>query len=521
MRKRHVIPLALGIFMTILYSATTTAASIETLMMPGEVIQGHAKYEDDCSNCHKRFSKTGQTGLCLDCHKKIATDIRQKKGFHGRIRNIGKTECKSCHTEHKGRKADIVLLDKESFDHEGTDYPLKGAHTSVKCSSCHKPGKKYRETSARCIDCHKSDDPHRESLGNDCAGCHNERSWAKAKFDHDKTDFPLKGKHRGTSCEGCHPNERYKDTPKDCITCHRINDVHNGRYGKKCGDCHTAKKWRDIIFSHNKDTKYRLEGRHVKVSCDSCHTGKLYGVKLGTECYSCHKHDDYHKGQYGKKCRTCHGFNDWDKAIFNHDKKSDFPLRGKHKDVECRGCHKGDVFKEELGTDCYSCHRMDDKHKGQEGKQCERCHNENSWGHKVVFDHDLTRFPLIGQHAITPCEECHLSASFKSAPLDCKSCHRADDTHKQRLGNECELCHNPNGWKLWRFDHNRQTDYKLDGKHEGLDCHACHKDPVTKRIRLSTACSFCHQDDDIHGGRFGQRCERCHMTESFKNITLN
>ena len=51
----------------------------------------------------------------------------------------------------------------------------------------------------------------------------------------------------------------------------------------------------------------------------------------------------------------------------------------------------------------------DDVHKGQVGKKCERCHNQSGWTKEVFFDHDLARFPLIGIHAITPCEECHLS----------------------------------------------------------------------------------------------------------------
>ena len=38
------------------------AASIESLVMPGEVIEGHAKYEEECKNCHKRFDKGAQTG---------------------------------------------------------------------------------------------------------------------------------------------------------------------------------------------------------------------------------------------------------------------------------------------------------------------------------------------------------------------------------------------------------------------------------------------------------------------------
>ncbi len=510
--------LCLGVMVLNMYTAD--AASLETLMMPGKLIQGHAKFEGQCKKCHERFSKRGQSKLCLDCHKKVTADINSHKGYHGRIRDINTTECKLCHTEHKGRRADIVMLDKETFDHGATDFPLRGAHINVRCASCHKPRLKYREAPSGCIDCHKKDDPHKGHLGSDCAKCHTVRAWKSVEFNHDKTDFPLKGKHREATCSSCHPNERYKQVPKTCVACHKINDAHGGRYGAKCHTCHSAKDWKHITFDHDRDTKFKLEGRHRKVGCDSCHKGKLYEEKLGGNCYDCHKNDDYHKGRYGKKCQSCHSPEKWTKSEFDHDRKTDFPLRGRHARVDCQACHRGDVFKEKLKTNCSACHRQDDPHHGQEGKLCERCHNEQGWGRKVVFDHDLTRFPLIGLHATAPCEECHLSAKFKEASLDCVACHRADDKHKKRLGPSCGQCHNPNGWERWRFDHDTQTDYKLDGKHKGLDCKACHRTPVETHIRLSKACVSCHQRDDIHVGRFGPHCDRCHVTESFKKVTL-
>ena len=36
------------------------AGVLESLMMPGEVIEGHAKYEHDCNKCHNTFSKKQQ-----------------------------------------------------------------------------------------------------------------------------------------------------------------------------------------------------------------------------------------------------------------------------------------------------------------------------------------------------------------------------------------------------------------------------------------------------------------------------
>src|SRR5215469_6845265 len=80
------------------------AQSLEGVLMPGKVILGHAKYEQDCDKCHVKFNKAAQDALCSDCHKEIAQDVRAKTGYHGRI----KTEsCRSCHTDHKGRDVNI------------------------------------------------------------------------------------------------------------------------------------------------------------------------------------------------------------------------------------------------------------------------------------------------------------------------------------------------------------------------------------------------------------------------------
>lgn len=489
--------------------------------MPGKVIEGHVKWETQCEKCHESFSKHMQNRRCLDCHKKVATDIDEKRGFHGRIKDVAQTACKACHTEHKGRDADIVHLDKDTFDHGQTDFVLEGAHTGLACGSCHQKNVKYRDASSACYDCHKKADPHKERLGKDCGKCHGVKAWKTSRFDHDKTKFPLHGKHKEASCNSCHPNERYKDIATACIACHRINDVHGERYGDKCEKCHNEKKWKEIPFDHDKDTKYRLQGKHRDVGCDTCHGGKkLYGVKLGMKCIDCHKSDDKHAGRYGEKCESCHSPKEWEHTEFSHDKDTKFPLKGYHKDLDCQDCHRGEIEKRQEARKCYDCHQNDDVHKGKEGKRCERCHNEQHWGKKVVFDHDMTKLPLIGLHAAVPCEECHLANNYKIASYTCNACHKKDDVHKLTLGSNCAFCHTPNGWRVWRFDHDTQSDYKLEGAHKDLHCHVCHRDPVSDKIRLPKTCGGCHQADDVHHGNFGPQCERCHTSKSFKEIRL-
>ena len=494
------------------------AAGIESLVMPGKLVDGHAKYEDECSNCHRPFSKESQTQLCRDCHEDIDRDIRQQRGYHGRSHG-SEAECRHCHTDHKGRSKDIIQLNTETFDHDQTDYPLKGAHSTTGCGACHADGKKYRAAPPSCVGCHRQDDVHKEKLGDDCAECHVEKSWKPQPFDHEDTDFPLHGKHADVDCNSCHAGQQYRELSTTCYSCHRLNDVHAGRYGNSCSDCHREQEWSRIDFDHNKNTDYPLTGKHRKVLCDTCHKGELK-EELETECIACHRGDDEHRGQYGRQCDSCHVTRGWDKQVFRHDEKTDFPLLGKHSDVRCAACHRGELEKENLGTKCYACHRPDDVHAGQEGEQCESCHRETGWGDEIRFDHDLARFPLIGMHAVAPCEECHLSAAFQDAKLECLACHRTDDVHRQKLGKACADCHNPNAWSLWEFDHNARTEFRLDGGHEGIDCLACHKQTVTGEISLPSSCVACHREDDIHDGNFGRYCNQCHNSTAFDEVEI-
>lgn len=492
--------------------------------MPGEVIQGHAKLEEKCAECHVRFDRDAQTRLCSNCHKEIKSDVLKHEGYHGRLEE---KECSVCHTEHKGRDANIMVLDAVKFDHSKADFPLHDAHRNqekVKCKDCHLAKKKYREAPLGCNGCHRKDDKHKGNLGDECKNCHNERNWKEAKFDHslEKTRYELIGKHMEVKCGKCHVSlSQYKGVAHECVACHRKDDKHKGQYGKKCETCHMEKDWKKIDFNHDTETKYKLLGKHITTKCDGCHKPELFArsEKLPTICIGCHKKDDKHKDNFGVKCESCHIEKNWKTITFDHTRDTKYQLKDKHITVKCIACHTGNLYKQKLAPDCYSCHKKDDKHKDKLGKLCESCHSEKDWK-KTKFDHGQSRFPLLGLHVKVECKKCHQTLLYLDTPSDCYSCHKKDDdkVHKLRLGKKCESCHNARSWKTWDYDHEKRAKFKLEGGHKKVDCYACHKSEMSDRLVVPRTCMGCHEKDDVHRGKFGQLCERCHLVSDFKTI---
>ena len=511
---------------------------VEKALMPGAVITGHAKYEQQCEKCHKRFDKAAQTDLCLDCHKDTTADIAAGKRLHGHLKD--KT-CRKCHTEHIGRGGIIAPIEKETFDHDRTGYRLRGGHRNTKnsCDDCHKPRKKYREVPADCFSCHKKDDDdkgHHGGLGKKCEDCHTDVKWKETTFDHDKTKFKLLDKHKETKCKECHIDYRYKDNPKDCYSCHKKDDAnkeggHRGKFGTKCEKCHDAKSWKDSIFDHDRETKYKLRGKHREAKCTACHTGTLYNEKLQTKCLACHKKDDDekgHKGSLGDKCESCHDERSWKKTNFDHDKDTDYALEGKHRDAKCTDCHKsglkplpGQKKLEKVTTKCFECHRKVDNekgHKGKFGEKCDTCHTPKNEWKKSFFDHDLdTKYLLKGKHRDTKCANCHTEQLYvQKLKTDCFTCHQKDDQkkgHKGQLGNKCENCHVERDWKVEKFDHNRSR-FPLVSSHAKVECKKCHKSAAFREAPRD--CLGCHDKDDVHKGVFGNKCESCHSSRTWK-----
>jgi len=374
-----------------------------------------------------------------------------------------------------------------------------------------------------------------------------------------------------TGCTKCHALRGGVRNEK-CLECHKDissrlsarKGFHASVSGRKCFSCHSEHqgksfnliKWKEKSFDHKK-TGYDLLGKHGKVACRKCHTAKTkQGQKsflgLKTDCISCHKKDDKHKGELGKDCAKCHTEQGWKKTKFNHD-TTKYPLRGKHLQQKCKSCHpqmdKG-KFKIVRFDTCNApgCH--DNKKRGGlthgkkqfKGKKCESCHTVENWK-PSLYRHNTKRYAgyrLEGKHLKLACAKCHRAdpvtkivhyRPFDTRTCNTKGCHdsaRRKNIHgKQFAGRSCDECHTSKGWKPTTFSHSnsKYKGFKLKGKHTKLKCAKCHKSkrkvvfykPIKYDSCTAKGCHDTRKRGNIHGKQFkGRNCLECHSERGWK-----
>ncbi len=278
----------------------------------------------------------------------------------------------------------------------------------------------------------------------------------------------------------------HADVESECSSCHKMFDKSGQRV--LCLDCHE-----DVAGDINQERGFhglRAEAREDK--CASCHAD--------------------HEGRDADIVRL-------DEATFDH-RFTDFELKDSHVEAECDGCHAVGEKHREAPSTCVDCHRDDDGHEGSLGTDCANCHKPTEWADaRAEFDHSETGYPLVGNHRQVTCLDCHADATFTNTPTTCFGCHEADDNHEGRNGTECETCHNPKDWKDTSFDHSRDTDFELLGKHALLTCTDCHSsDPYADE--LEPTCISCHLEDDEHKGHNGEECGSCHNNSEWQESTF-
>lgn len=425
----------------------------------GEEIGGILKHADlggNCGACHTAFwTDETMADRCVYCHRSIDIEHSDAGSLHGHF--LSTYTCRDCHTEHQGSLASLTSFELVTFPHETVGFSLR-AHvnlwdkTRVDCMTCHTQTVRAFVVDT-CAECHLEDDgvfmlDHFQLFGLECLACHDGIDRFSGGYEHAASQFPLEGRHQDVPCVDCHRNHttlaRLRATPRSCAACHSDVDVHEGRLGARCEECHNPQGWRDATIDHTL-TRFMLEGVHADVTCAECHIDHQL-VGLPDTCYGCHVDDDYHEGRFGTECGACHEQTTWDDWTFDHN-LSRFPLTGEHVNVPCERCHTSTPYSD-VGSWCGACHADPAYHRGLFSSDCNACHSTFSWlPAPYTGPH---RFPM-GHGGGTDCRTCHPDSL---GGFTCYGCHehsrsKVQEEHDEEgIGNlsNCVRCH-PTGSK--------------------------------------------------------------------------
>ncbi|UCF66429.1 MAG: hypothetical protein JSV80_11600 [Acidobacteriota bacterium] len=463
-----------------------------------------------CRDCHKQefqispvmallerqdraLSWFGLEQDCLSCHKD------PHEGRLGR-------SCTECHVE-DGWK----VVKHEKFDHRKTRYPLEGGHRGLECQKCHDPQTAWgtKPSYDSCSACHR--DPHagratRAGESVDCSSCHNVERFKPSIYsaaDHQRSRYPLEGRHAKVKCVACHPKN---PAGVSLASLGSAGVLLRPRF-KSCRDCHEA--------AH----LGQLARRPDKGACESCH--RVDGFKPST--YTVEKHAETQFALLGKhaevECSQCHG----------PERKGLPPVPGEH------FVGKGRVALALGQTSCAACHI--DPHAGRYSldgprpteKGCLACHDHSAFrpSRIDVAAHQTYSFPLRGAHLAVPCQACHkeldrptasetlLMAVYEVSPLRfdadrrrCRDCHETPhgvQFEQREDGGACQSCHGENSFRpANRFDHDDKSRFPLKGAHRQVKCEKCHASVNDESGRamvvyrpIASECRRCHAAEDL------------------------
>jgi len=228
-----------------------STAAWQRMANPGTLSEAHAFLDHNCSACHTPL-KGAEATNCIVCHANDDDILqRQPTAFHADVGN-----CQACHSEHRGRHAEMTKMDHSALATIGRKQLQESASTDSEAAALLAWIKKSGPGGARpphsdfvhpdlttnermlnCATCHQSDDRHFALFGNDCSSCHESTRWTLPEFRHPSA------------------------SSKDCAQCHQAPPSHYMMHFKmisakvagkphakvsECYTCHQTTSWPDI-----------------------------------------------------------------------------------------------------------------------------------------------------------------------------------------------------------------------------------------------------------------------------------
>jgi hypothetical protein len=496
----------------------------------------HAKVE--CVQCHTNSIFREASTRCADCH----ADIHR--------RQLG-ARCEDCHSV-KGWNVKTQAVREHS-----ARFPLVGAHAAVDCEGCHKGAgaAQYIGLSTACASCHIKEFSNTKTINHVaakfpvlCDQCHNSDNWLSVRFDHARFGgFVLSGVHAALDCVSCHAGNRFAGTPASCYGCHAkefaatTNPNHpSAGFPTDCSLCHNSSTWLTATFNHS-TSGFPLTGAHAATPCAQCHVNNQF-ANTATQCAGCHlkvyqtaTNPNHATSGFPTTCEVCHTTTAWSPATFNHA-ASKFPLTGAHVNTPCAQCHVNNDFVN-TSTQCASCHlatfnKTTNPNHVAAGfpTDCSVCHSTTDWLN-AVFNHNNTKFPLVGAHKPLACSACHSNGQFATLATTCVSCHLKDFQGANNpphaasgFPQTCEVCHTATAWSPASFNHGT-TKFPLTGAHVNTPCTSCHINNVF--AGTPTDCYSCHKTEyqttnnpNHAASGFPTSCADCHTTTTWTGATF-
>jgi hypothetical protein len=227
-------------------------------------------YHRQCMKCHEAWS--GETN-CEMCHTKKAlpgpTDFAQMAGGHGDpstaprpMPDMAQPDTKVWHSTYGGGTT-VTLHHKNHTEKYGID--CAACHHAEGCGSCHhKQGVTAQVSRGE------------QALHATCNACHSEMSCDQCHlqkeapaFTHERTGFPLTGKHAKLQCRACHGDPYHFTKPSP-----------------SCEGCHAS--WTMGKFNHQA-TGVALDENHKEIGCEICHVKRAFAEP--PTCTECHGTD--------------------------------------------------------------------------------------------------------------------------------------------------------------------------------------------------------------------------------------
>ncbi len=221
----------------------------EEAIAPGDLLEKHVQFEEQCSNCHDTFK--GPSGeKCVQCHtpekigvldvdNQVVKQAKKQLSFHAKLTA---DLCITCHKEHLGKTTSGRVV---QFSHG-----MIGIGNTGKCADCHQ----------------KPMDVVHQPVSQDCMQCHKENNWSSSEIDH--ADYFKFDRDHKPDCSTCHPDADYSQYT--CYGCHEHSLRKIERKHVKegipdyndCADCHASGDEHDIRESR------RVKKRRVEPADD-------------------------------------------------------------------------------------------------------------------------------------------------------------------------------------------------------------------------------------------------------------